>query len=126
GVSERFEKIPETRRTRRRHRFQPRLARRTREAGLHGRRPGRLDDRRRVQARRTTRFSRQQLLCRLPMKCSKRSYGNRTLKVWDAEAGKCVATFYAEGPIYCCDFSGDNVMIVAGGMRGVYFLRPVR
>ncbi|MGH9854902.1 MAG: WD40 repeat domain-containing protein, partial [Blastocatellia bacterium] len=49
-----------------------------------------------------------------------------TLKVWDAESGKCAASFYAEGPIFCCDFSDDNVMIVAGGARGVYFLRLVR
>jgi hypothetical protein len=52
--------------------------------------------------------------------------GDRTLKVWDAESGKCVATFYADGPLYCCAFSNDNVLIVAGGERGIYFLRLER
>jgi NB-ARC domain/WD domain, G-beta repeat/Trypsin-like peptidase domain len=49
-----------------------------------------------------------------------------TLKVWDAESGKFVAVFYADGQIYCCVLSSDNVSIVAGGMRGVYFLRLER
>ncbi len=48
---------------------------------------------------------------------------DRTLKVWDAESGKCVAVFYADGPIVCCAFSSDNVLIVGGGARGVYFLK---
>ncbi len=51
---------------------------------------------------------------------------DRTLKVWATESGKCVATFYADGPLYCCAFSSDNVLIVAGGARGVYFLKLER
>jgi WD40 repeat protein len=47
-----------------------------------------------------------------------------TLKVWDAESGKCLATFYADGPMLCCAIYGE--MIVAGGARGLYFLRLVQ
>ncbi|MGH9766885.1 MAG: NB-ARC domain-containing protein [Blastocatellia bacterium] len=51
---------------------------------------------------------------------------DRTLKVWDAESGACVASFYADGPLYCRAFGGDNLLIVAGGVRGVYFLKLER
>jgi len=54
------------------------------------------------------------------------SSSNSTLKIWGAESGKCVSTFYADGPLLCCAFSSDNVSIVAGGARGVYFLRLER
>ena len=47
-----------------------------------------------------------------------------TLKVWDAMTGECLATFFADGVMYCCAFYGE--MIAAGGARGVYFLRLVR
>jgi hypothetical protein len=46
------------------------------------------------------------------------------LKVWDAQTGQILATFFADGPIRCCAVCGE--MIVAGGARGVYFLRLVR
>jgi WD40 repeat protein len=49
---------------------------------------------------------------------------DRTLKVWDSETGRILATFFADGPMFCCVFYGE--MIVAGGARGVYFLRLVR
>jgi WD40 repeat protein len=51
---------------------------------------------------------------------------DRTLKVWDALTGSLIANFYADVSIYCCAFSSDNVLIVAGGVRGVYFLRLER
>src|SRR5262249_16950025 len=43
-----------------------------------------------------------------------------TLKVWDSETGQTLATFFADGPMYCCAIYGE--MIAAGGARGVYFL----
>lgn len=46
---------------------------------------------------------------------------DQTVKVWDVATGVCRATFIADGPMYCCAMHGD--MIVAGGARGVYFLR---
>jgi WD40 repeat protein len=49
---------------------------------------------------------------------------DRTLKVWDAETGQTLATFFADGPMFCCMIYGE--MIAAGGARGVYFLRLVR
>ena len=50
--------------------------------------------------------------------------GDRTLKVWDSETGQTLATFFADGPMYCCAFYGG--MIAAGGARVVYFLWLVR
>jgi WD40 repeat protein len=47
-----------------------------------------------------------------------------TLRVWDAQSGDCKATFYADGVMYCCVMHGE--MIVAGGARGVYFLKLVQ
>jgi len=47
-----------------------------------------------------------------------------TIKVWDAETGQTLATFFADGPMFCCVVDGE--MIAAGGARGVYFLRLVR
>lgn len=49
---------------------------------------------------------------------------DRTLKVWDAQTGQTLATLFAEGQMLCCVIHGE--MIVAGGARGVYFLRLVR
>ena len=49
---------------------------------------------------------------------------DRTLKVWDSETGQTLATLFADGPMLCCVVYGG--MIVAGGGRGVYFLRLVR
>ena len=46
---------------------------------------------------------------------------DRTLKVWDSETGQTLATFFADGPMYCCAVYGE--MIAVGGARGVYFLR---
>ncbi len=36
-----------------------------------------------------------------------------TLKVWDSETGQTLATFFADGPMFCCVVHGE--MIVAGG-----------
>jgi len=49
---------------------------------------------------------------------------DRTLKIWDVLSGRCLTTFYTDGPMYCCAIHED--MIVAGGERGVYFLKLVR
>ena len=49
---------------------------------------------------------------------------DKTLKVWGVHSGRCLTTFYADGKMYCCATDGD--MLVAGGERGVYFLRLVR
>ncbi len=49
---------------------------------------------------------------------------DHTLKVWDVKSGKCATTFHADGPMHCCAVHGE--MIVAGGARGLYFLRLVR
>jgi WD40 repeat protein len=49
---------------------------------------------------------------------------NGTLRVWDAQSGECKATFYADGTINCCAIHGE--MIVAGGARGIYFLKLVQ
>ncbi|HMX26910.1 MAG TPA: hypothetical protein PLD20_12625 [Blastocatellia bacterium] len=49
---------------------------------------------------------------------------DRTLRVWDASSGRCLTIFHADGPMYCCAIFGE--MIVAGGARGVYFLKLVR
>ncbi|HEX2491458.1 MAG TPA: WD40 repeat domain-containing protein, partial [Blastocatellia bacterium] len=49
---------------------------------------------------------------------------DRTLKVWDSETWQTLATFFADGPMYCCAVYGE--MIAVGGALGVYFLRLVR
>ncbi|MGH9754228.1 MAG: NB-ARC domain-containing protein [Blastocatellia bacterium] len=49
---------------------------------------------------------------------------DRTLKVWDAQTGQTLATFFADGSMYSCVVYGE--MIAAGGARGIYFLRLVR
>jgi hypothetical protein len=46
-----------------------------------------------------------------------------TLRVWDGHSGQCLAVFYADGPIYCCAMHAETGLIVAGGARGVYFLK---
>ena len=46
------------------------------------------------------------------------------LKVWDAQTGQTLATFFADGQMLCCAVYGE--MIAGGGWRGVYFLRLVR
>src|SRR5262249_5381913 len=44
-----------------------------------------------------------------------------TLKVWETEIGQTLATFFADGPMFCCIIYGE--MIAAGGAHGVYFLQ---
>ncbi len=48
---------------------------------------------------------------------------DQTLKLWDAATGTCLATFYADGAIFACAMHEE--LIVAGGVRGVYFLKLV-
>ncbi len=49
---------------------------------------------------------------------------DKTLKIWEAASGKCLATLFADGFMSCCAVHGD--LIVAGGERGLYFLRLVQ
>jgi len=50
--------------------------------------------------------------------------GDQTLKVWDLESGKVVATFSGEGPLYACAVAPDGVTIIAGEESGrVHLLR---
>jgi WD40 repeat protein len=47
---------------------------------------------------------------------------DKTLKVWELEAGLPIATFHCDAPAYCCA-SADVRCIVAGDTGGrVYFL----
>jgi WD40 repeat protein len=46
-----------------------------------------------------------------------------TFKVWEVTSGKCIATFYDEGEMYCCLMHGE--LIFGGGTRGVYFLELI-
>ncbi|HKV39548.1 MAG TPA: hypothetical protein VJX67_10070 [Blastocatellia bacterium] len=48
---------------------------------------------------------------------------DQTVKVWDLETGKCVATLVVDSPLYDCAMSADGAQIVAAGARGVYFLK---
>jgi WD40 repeat protein len=47
-----------------------------------------------------------------------------TLKVWELESGKEVATFDCEGEVNACALDPDEVMIVVGGRSDrINFLR---
>ena len=47
-----------------------------------------------------------------------------TLKVWELNSRRELATFTAESPIDCCAVAPDSQMIVAGDSSGrVHFLR---
>jgi WD40 repeat protein len=49
---------------------------------------------------------------------------DKTLKVWDLEGGRCIATFTCDGSSQSCAIVGN--LIVAGDSGGrVYFLRFV-
>ena len=49
---------------------------------------------------------------------------DRTLKVWDIESGKMIASFTGESYMLSCAFSPDGQTIVAGEASGrVHFLR---
>ncbi len=51
---------------------------------------------------------------------------DKTLKVWDIETGKCIATFTAEAGINCVEVANDGVSIVAGDSSGnVHFWRLI-
>ena len=43
---------------------------------------------------------------------------DRTLKVWDLESGKVIASFTADGSLMTCAVSSDGVTIVAGERSG--------
>ncbi|WP_442945174.1 WD40 repeat domain-containing protein [Nostoc sp.] len=49
---------------------------------------------------------------------------DNTLKLWNLETGKEIATFTGEAPFICCTVAPDRVTIVAGNSSGrVHFLR---
>lgn len=48
---------------------------------------------------------------------------DKTLKVWDANTGNCLSTFYADGPLTCCAIHADTQLVIAGGHKGVYWLK---
>jgi len=45
------------------------------------------------------------------------------LKLWDAHTGECLATLRVDDKLWTCAFYPDGEHIIAGGERGVYFLR---
>lgn len=47
---------------------------------------------------------------------------DRRLKIWDAASGKCLHTFHADGGLYSLAWYSDTEL-VAGGSRGLYFLK---
>ena len=52
------------------------------------------------------------------------SGSGKTLKVWNLETGKLIASFTGESSITCCALAPDGKMIVAGETSGrVHFLR---
>lgn len=51
---------------------------------------------------------------------------DQTVRVWDGASGRCLAVFYADGQLYGCAFHEETGLVVAVGVRGVYFLRLVR
>jgi len=50
---------------------------------------------------------------------------DKTLKLWSANNGDCLATLHVDGVLNDCDFSPDGQNIVAGGSRGLYFLKLI-
>ncbi len=51
---------------------------------------------------------------------------DHTLKMWDAQTGRCVLTFRVDGKISDCAFHPDGEHLAACGAQGVYFLRLVQ
>jgi len=50
-------------------------------------------------------------------RCAVAASHDKTLKVWDVETGKPIATFTCDGGVRCCAFAADNQFIAgdAGG-----------
>jgi WD40 repeat protein len=48
-----------------------------------------------------------------------------TLKLWDAESGRCLTTFYADAELRDCAWFPDGKHLAAVGDGGTYFLRVV-
>lgn len=48
---------------------------------------------------------------------------DKTLKVWDANTGNCISTFYADRQLTCCAIHEDTQLVIAGGHKGVYWLK---
>ncbi|HET9280182.1 MAG TPA: PQQ-binding-like beta-propeller repeat protein [Flavitalea sp.] len=50
---------------------------------------------------------------------------DNTLRLWDIRSGNCLATLHVDGRLSSCAWFPDGKQLVAGGQRGVYFLRLV-
>ena len=47
---------------------------------------------------------------------------DRTIKLWDLETGNVQATFSCDGPVLCCAFVNDDVLIAGDATGHVHFL----
>jgi len=45
---------------------------------------------------------------------------DKTLRVWEAATGRCLAVLRVDGELYDCAWLPDGQRIVAVGLRGVY------
>ena len=49
---------------------------------------------------------------------------DQTLRVWDLEAGRTIATFTAESQLWSCALASDGITALAGDVMGqVHFLQ---
>jgi WD40 repeat protein len=49
---------------------------------------------------------------------------DKSLKMWDLESGACLATFLADGTVWCCAITPNGWLIVAGEVSGqIHFLQ---
>lgn len=48
-----------------------------------------------------------------------------TIKVWQTSTGECLTTLHVDGPLYACSLHRQAQLVIAGGTKGLYFLRYV-
>ena len=51
---------------------------------------------------------------------------DQTVRVWDVRNGECMVALHVDGTLYGCAIDAVGNCIMAGGSRGLYFLRLVR
>jgi WD40 repeat protein len=51
---------------------------------------------------------------------------DHTLRLWDLSLQQCLITFYADSPLYSCNWHPDNIHLIATGLKGMYFLQVTR
>jgi WD40 repeat protein len=51
---------------------------------------------------------------------------DETLKVWDLNTGQHVTSFHTDGWLSSCAWHPDGKHLIAGGIKGIYFLRFVQ